>query len=394
MALTANSSLWVWGNNAQGQLGDGTTTSRNTPYEISTEADWNFIAAGESHTLAVKNNGTLWAWGNNPDGRLGIGSTVNRSVPTRVGTGVSWRRVFAGSAHSIGITQDSSVWTWGLNTNGQLGDNSTTTRLSPVLVFGSPKSLQGDAGANSNHILQSRGWLQAWGQNSGNQIGYSTTTQRNIPVIINKRSVEVFSGSATVNTNPVATLSPAGSISICQSQPVTLTASAGASYLWNTGDTSASILVSNSGPYSVEIFNINGCSTVSNVTTVTSTPFTANVVPTHVSCFGQNNGSANLTVTQGSGNYTYTWSNGSTTEDITGGLTAGTYSVSIQDVGSSCSLTLPVVISQPANIQMTPVTQPETYPGSSNGRVCVPRRISPCRANFATSAFSVDGAPG
>jgi alpha-tubulin suppressor-like RCC1 family protein len=85
--LGSNGSLWAWGSNGFGQLGDGTTTGRTTPKQILTGVA--AVAAGDNHTLALKTDGSLWAWGSNGSGQLGDGTTTNRSTPTQVLTGVA-----------------------------------------------------------------------------------------------------------------------------------------------------------------------------------------------------------------------------------------------------------------------------------------------------------------
>jgi len=82
VAVKTDGTLWAWGDNVHGQLGDGTTTNRSTPVQIGT--GFAAVAAGISHTVAVKTDGTLWAWGDNVYGQLGDGSTTNRSTPLRI----------------------------------------------------------------------------------------------------------------------------------------------------------------------------------------------------------------------------------------------------------------------------------------------------------------------
>ena len=83
MAIKTNGTLWGWGDNGSGQLGDGTTVEKDSPEQIGTDDDWAVVTAGEGHTLAIKTNGTLWAWGNNELGQLGDG-TAWQVVPERI----------------------------------------------------------------------------------------------------------------------------------------------------------------------------------------------------------------------------------------------------------------------------------------------------------------------
>ena len=95
LAIKQDGTLWAWGINSYGQLGDGTFMSRNIPTQIGTDANWQSISAGESHSLAVKQNGTLWAWGYNGAGALGDGTFIAKNIPTQIGSAVNWNSVNA-----------------------------------------------------------------------------------------------------------------------------------------------------------------------------------------------------------------------------------------------------------------------------------------------------------
>jgi len=115
VAVRENGSLWTWGNNEYGQLGDGTRTNRATPTRIGTATNWSTVAAGANHTVAIRTDGTLWAWGFNGSGRLGDGTTFNRNAPVRIGTASNWISVSAGGLHTVATREDGSLWAWGLN---------------------------------------------------------------------------------------------------------------------------------------------------------------------------------------------------------------------------------------------------------------------------------------
>ena len=146
LALTSDGRVWTWGDNATGQLGDGTTTARDIPAPIPGLSGIVEIAAGGAsglaggmslaHSLALKSDGTLWVWGNNAAGQLGDGTKTKRLSPIQV-PGLSNVTVIAGGGlHSAASLSDGSLWTWGNNQHGQLGDGSTIERLSPVQVPG------------------------------------------------------------------------------------------------------------------------------------------------------------------------------------------------------------------------------------------------------------------
>ena len=96
-APTLPRELYAWGNNSAGQLGDGTTTTRNSPVQVGALTTWLNISSGYNSTIAIKTDGTLWTWGNNAQGQLGDGTTVNKSSPIQVGSLTTWSE----SGHSV-----------------------------------------------------------------------------------------------------------------------------------------------------------------------------------------------------------------------------------------------------------------------------------------------------
>ena len=125
MAIKAEGSLWAWGRNQSGQLGDGTTSLRKNPKQIGTDTDWHRIVAAKLHTLAIKNDGTLWAWGFNSNGQLGDGTTYSKHIPTQVGSATNWSAIAGGPGHTLALKSDGTLWAWGYNVYGQLGDGTT-----------------------------------------------------------------------------------------------------------------------------------------------------------------------------------------------------------------------------------------------------------------------------
>ena len=184
VALKGDGTLWAWGQNYRGQLGDGTTTDRLSPAQIGTDAYWQTVVASGEHTVALKDDGTLWSWGFNFFGQLGDGTTINRSLPVQIGAATNWHSVSAGSRHTVAIQGDGTLWAWGDNSNGQLGDGTTTNRSLPVKIGTYPTWESASAGSNHSVAIQGDGTLWAWGYNSNGQLGDGTTTNKSLPVQI------------------------------------------------------------------------------------------------------------------------------------------------------------------------------------------------------------------
>ena len=182
LALTADGSLWAWGWNLSGQLGDGTTTNRSTPVRVQGPSNVQQIAAGHQHSLALTADGSLWAWGDNSSSQLGDGTTTSRTTPVQVQGLDNVRQIAAGLTHSLALTADGSLWAWGGNSAGQLGDGTTTRRTTPVQVQGLNNVRQIAAGLTHSMALTTDGHLWTWGRNFSGQLGDGTTTSRTTPV--------------------------------------------------------------------------------------------------------------------------------------------------------------------------------------------------------------------
>ncbi|HOX07491.1 MAG TPA: serine hydrolase [Planctomycetota bacterium] len=180
LALTSGGAVLAWGANGKGQLGDGTTTTRKTPVAVTgLGSGVARIAAGLTHSLAVTTAGAAMAWGDNAYGQLGDGTTTGRKAPvavTGLGSGVS--AVAGGGYHTLAVLADGTVKSWGRNSNGQLGDGTTTTRKTPVAVSGVSGALSVAAGSGHSVVRLSDGTAKAWGSNASGQLGDGTTTKR------------------------------------------------------------------------------------------------------------------------------------------------------------------------------------------------------------------------
>ncbi len=151
IALKSDGTLWAWGDNQYGQLGNSTNIISYVPIQIGTDNNWQSISTGYGNTLALKNDGTLWAWGRNYHGQLGIGSTQDKNFPTQIGTDNDWQSISIYSGHSMAVKTNGSLWSWGWNEYGQLGDGSNTNKLIPTLINCPSLSVE-EAIQNSNPI--------------------------------------------------------------------------------------------------------------------------------------------------------------------------------------------------------------------------------------------------
>jgi alpha-tubulin suppressor-like RCC1 family protein len=173
--------LWTWGFNSQGQLGDNTTDNRITPVTtLAGGTNWKQVAGGYRHTAAIKTDGTLWTWGRNSYGRLGDNTTTDRLIPvTTFAGGTNWKQVSGGFIHTAAIKTDGTLWTWGRGTEGQLGDNTSVNRSTPVTTFaGGTNWKQVACGYDHTSAIKTDGTLWTWGSNYSGQLGNNTGTGR------------------------------------------------------------------------------------------------------------------------------------------------------------------------------------------------------------------------
>jgi alpha-tubulin suppressor-like RCC1 family protein len=185
--LRANGTIWSWGNNINGQLGNNTTVSASSPVSVvGGFTDWVQVSQGESFAGAVRANGTIWMWGNNSSGRLGTNNTTARSSPVPiVGGFTDWVQLSCGYASSAALRANGTIWAWGSGSYGRLGSGSTTTRSSPVSVVGGFTDwVQVSHGGGHTIALRANGTLWSWGRNSNGQLGDNTLQSKSSPVSV------------------------------------------------------------------------------------------------------------------------------------------------------------------------------------------------------------------
>ncbi len=178
LGIKTDGTLWAWGLNNYGQLGDGTTIYKSSPVQIGTDTNWAFIAAGYTNSFGIKTDGTLWAWGDNSYSQLGDGTSINKSFPIQIGTDTNWSSVDSGYRHSIGIKSNGTLWAWGTLLIGTINNSS------PVQIGINTNWVSVSAGLDHSFGVKSNGTLWAWGYNMAGQLGDGTTNSKSSPVQI------------------------------------------------------------------------------------------------------------------------------------------------------------------------------------------------------------------
>jgi alpha-tubulin suppressor-like RCC1 family protein len=185
-AIKTDGTLWTWGRNSYAMVGDNTATNRSTP--VTTFAggtNWKQVSVGARTLSAIKTDGTLWAWGTNANGQVGDNTTTNRTTPvTTFAGGTNWKQVDNGYFHTTAIKTDGTLWTWGHNSYGQIGNNTSgTNRLTPVTTFaGGTNWKQVSCGFAFTSAIKTDGTLWTWGRGTDGQLGNNTTINRSTPV--------------------------------------------------------------------------------------------------------------------------------------------------------------------------------------------------------------------
>lgn len=259
IGLRANGTLWSWGQNNEGQLGDGTATDKNIPTQLGIETDWKLITTGGAFCISIKTNGTMWSWGSNSSGSLGIGDLSVQSVsspvqigtqndwktvtsgpgsyivmaiknngtlycfgglwnsgegglglglgvhlsssPSQVGSDNNWQSVSVGFNNAFGIKTDGTLWAWGQNDLGQLGDGTTVDKGFPTQIGTDTDWATVSAGNMHTIGRKTNGALYSWGDNSSGQLGTGSTTGSLLPTQVNVTGCTLATDDFTADEN-------------------------------------------------------------------------------------------------------------------------------------------------------------------------------------------------
>jgi RHS repeat-associated protein len=182
LVLKGDGTVWAWGDNSYGQLGDGGTTSSPTPVQVVGLTGVTKIAAGGNHSLAVAADGQVWAWGDNADGEVGNGTTTNSSVPVAVSGLPAIVAVAAGDAHSLALTQAGAVWAWGYGGDGELGSGISVDAPRPVQVSVVTGVMAIAAGQSHSVALEANGSVWTWGADASGQRGNASASASAVPI--------------------------------------------------------------------------------------------------------------------------------------------------------------------------------------------------------------------
>ncbi len=196
VGLKNDGTLWAWGLNTNGQLGDTSLVQRTAPVQVSGFTGATAVAAGGAHTLALKNDGTVWAWGLNSNGQLGDGTITQRTAPVQVTGLTGVVAVSANAAYTLALKSDGTIWAWGLNSSGQLGDGTVTQRNTPVRVTGLAGVIAVSAGNLHAVAVLADGTLRTWGQAGSGQFWLGP--------VLKKTALRLVPDASDLNQNAVA----------------------------------------------------------------------------------------------------------------------------------------------------------------------------------------------
>jgi alpha-tubulin suppressor-like RCC1 family protein len=185
--MIRDSTLWAWGKNDRGQLGDGTLVNRTFPVLIDSTKNWVTVAVSNYHSLGLKTDGTIWAWGNNEWSELGDGTKTARTKPVQIGKDTDWKAIAAAESRSMALKADGSIWVWGSNLNLR-NDRTLDILTTPTQLSTGKNWVSLTAGPEQTFALASDGTLWAWGDNHRGWLGDETRNNHPTPIQIGTAS--------------------------------------------------------------------------------------------------------------------------------------------------------------------------------------------------------------
>tara|TARA_B100000161_G_scaffold178132_1_gene128165 strand:- start:5878 stop:7818 length:1941 start_codon:yes stop_codon:yes gene_type:complete len=195
-AISNENKLWCWGRNDHGQLGDDTTTTRSTPLQVTTSTGLTniyHVSLGGYHTCAIKDDNSLWCWGKNNYGQLGDGSTTTTHTPLQIDSITNVRSISATSGHTCAITNSDSLYCWGYNAYGQLGNGNTNDQSVPQLILENVQSVS--ASYQHTCAIKTDSSLWCWGRNHYGQLGINNQNSQILPVNTGSSFLSIDGGS-------------------------------------------------------------------------------------------------------------------------------------------------------------------------------------------------------
>lgn len=184
-AMRTAGTLWVCGANNGGYLGNGLVSGQTlTPTQVTGVPSFSSFAVGKTHILAVSTIGQLWTWGQNIDGQLGVGDVAARSLPIQVGGLSDWSKVYASNGISFAIKTDGTLWAWGYNGEGELGLGDIVSRSSPTRVGALTDWQTVSVSLEHTLALKNNGTLWGWGTNDRGQLNATLPSKVSSPTQI------------------------------------------------------------------------------------------------------------------------------------------------------------------------------------------------------------------
>ena len=188
--IKTDGTAWSWGYNNYGYLAINSNTQRSSPVQIP-GTTWKHINDGQYHASAVKTDGTLWTWGYEGQGALGQNNLIRYSSPVQIGGGTDWEYVASGNYTNFAVKTNGELWVWGYNNYGQLGVNSRTNYSSPIQLPGTWGTESGKIDADyfgHSFAVKTDGTLWTWGRDHNGELGQNSRVSKSSPVQVGSRT--------------------------------------------------------------------------------------------------------------------------------------------------------------------------------------------------------------